>query len=40
MDKDRIKGSVRQANGAVKSAAGKITGDTKLARCCSTLGRR
>ncbi len=30
MDKDRIKGSADQAKGAVKDAAGKITGDQKL----------
>ena len=30
MDKDRIKGSVKQAKGAVKEAAGKATGDSKL----------
>ncbi|HWY61593.1 MAG TPA: CsbD family protein [Rhizomicrobium sp.] len=30
MDKDRIAGSAKQAKGAVKQAAGKITGDTKL----------
>jgi uncharacterized protein YjbJ (UPF0337 family) len=30
MDKDRIKGSVEQAKGAVKEAAGKATGDAKL----------
>lgn len=30
MDKDRIKGSVKQAGGAVKEAAGKLTGDAKL----------
>jgi uncharacterized protein YjbJ (UPF0337 family) len=30
MDKDRVKGSAHQAKGAVKSAAGKITGDSKL----------
>ena len=30
MDKDRIKGSADQAKGAVKDAAGKVTGDTKL----------
>ena len=30
MDKDRIKGSADQAKGAVKDAAGKLTGDTKL----------
>ena len=27
MDKDRIKGSVEQAKGAVKEAAGKVFGD-------------
>ncbi len=30
MDKDRIKGSANQAKGAMKDAAGKITGDAKL----------
>ena len=30
MDKDRIKGEAQQAKGAVKEAAGKVTGDTKL----------
>jgi uncharacterized protein YjbJ (UPF0337 family) len=30
MDKDRIAGSAKQAEGAVKQAAGKVTGDTKL----------
>ncbi len=30
MDKDRIEGSANQAKGAVKEAAGKVTGDTKL----------
>jgi uncharacterized protein YjbJ (UPF0337 family) len=30
MDKDRIKGSANQAKGALKDAAGKITGDAKL----------
>ena len=30
MDKDRINGSANQAKGAVKEAAGKITGDAKL----------
>ncbi len=30
MDKDRIEGSAKQAKGAVKEAAGKITGDSKL----------
>ena len=30
MDKDRIEGSASQAKGAIKQAAGKITGDTKL----------
>ena len=30
MDKDRVEGSMKQAKGAVKDAAGKITGDTKL----------
>ena len=30
MDKDRIKGSVKQAKGAIKQVAGKVAGDTKL----------
>ena len=30
MDKDRIKGSTKQAEGSVKEAAGKLTGDAKL----------
>ena len=30
MDKDRIKGSAKQAKGAVKVAAGKAFGDKKL----------
>lgn len=30
MDKDRIKGSAKQAKGAVKETAGKVTGDSKL----------
>jgi uncharacterized protein YjbJ (UPF0337 family) len=30
MDKDRIEGSARKMKGDVKSAAGKITGDSKL----------
>ncbi len=30
MDKDRVEGSVEQAKGAVKEAAGKVTGDSKL----------
>ncbi len=30
MDKDRIKGSVEQAEGSVMEAAGKATGDAKL----------
>ena len=30
MDKDRINGSANQAKGAIKEAAGKMTGDTKL----------
>jgi uncharacterized protein YjbJ (UPF0337 family) len=29
MDKDRIEGSAKQAKGAVKEAAGKLTGDHK-----------
>jgi uncharacterized protein YjbJ (UPF0337 family) len=31
MDKDRIKGSAKQAQGAVKEAVGKAVGDGKLA---------
>ncbi len=30
MDHDRIEGAARQAKGAVKEAAGKLTGDAKL----------
>lgn len=30
MDKDRIAGTAKQAKGAVKEAAGKLTGDAKL----------
>jgi len=30
MDKDRIEGVGKQVKGAVKDAAGKVTGDTKL----------
>jgi uncharacterized protein YjbJ (UPF0337 family) len=30
MDKDRIKGTADQAKGAIKDAAGKVTGDAKL----------
>jgi uncharacterized protein YjbJ (UPF0337 family) len=30
MDKDRVKGSVRQAKGALKEVVGKVTGDAKL----------
>ncbi|HEX4118748.1 MAG TPA: CsbD family protein [Rhizomicrobium sp.] len=30
MDKDRINGSANQAKGAIKEAAGKMTGDAKL----------
>jgi uncharacterized protein YjbJ (UPF0337 family) len=30
MDKDRIAGAAKQAKGAVKEAAGKLTGDAKL----------
>jgi uncharacterized protein YjbJ (UPF0337 family) len=29
MDKDRIKGSAKQAKGAVKEAVGQVTGDAK-----------
>ena len=30
MDKDRVAGSVQQMKGAIKEAAGKVTGDAKL----------
>eukprot|EP01031_Cornospumella_fuschlensis_P008452 gene8452-10415_t len=30
MDKDRIAGAAKQAKGAIKDAAGKLTGDAKL----------
>jgi uncharacterized protein YjbJ (UPF0337 family) len=30
MDKDRISGSAKQAKGAIKESAGKLTGDAKL----------
>jgi uncharacterized protein YjbJ (UPF0337 family) len=30
MDKDRVEGAAKQAKGAVKDAAGKVTGDAKL----------
>lgn len=30
MDDDRVKGSAKQAVGAVKEAAGKLSGDAKL----------
>ena len=30
LDRDRIKGSVKQAKGAIKQVAGKVAGDTKL----------
>ena len=30
MDKDRVNGSARQAKGAIKEGAGKLTGDAKL----------
>lgn len=30
MDNDRIAGSAKQAGGAIKEAAGKVTGDAKL----------
>jgi uncharacterized protein YjbJ (UPF0337 family) len=29
MDKDRIEGAAHQMKGAIKEAAGKVTGDTK-----------
>ena len=34
MDKDRIEGAGKQAKGAIKDAAGKVTGDTKLQAEC------
>ena len=30
MDKDRIEGAGKQVKGAIKDAAGKVSGDTKL----------
>jgi uncharacterized protein YjbJ (UPF0337 family) len=30
MDKNRIEGAAKQAKGAIKEAAGKMTGDSKL----------
>ena len=30
MDKDRIKGSIRQIAGGIKEAAGKLLGDKKI----------
>lgn len=30
MDKDRVNGTAKQAKGAIKEAAGKLTGDAKL----------
>ena len=30
MDKDKVAGSAKEAKGAIKQAAGKITGDSKL----------
>lgn len=30
MDKDRVEGTGKQAKGALKDAAGKITGDSKM----------
>jgi uncharacterized protein YjbJ (UPF0337 family) len=30
MDRDRIKGSAKQARGKMKEIAGKVTGDAKL----------
>ena len=30
MDKDRIEGSAKQSKGALKEAAGTVTGDAKL----------
>lgn len=30
MHKDRVEGTAKQAKGAIKDAAGKVTGDAKL----------
>lgn len=30
MDKDRVEGMGKQAKGAIKDAAGKVVGDTKM----------
>jgi len=30
MDKDRIEGAAKQAGGAIKETAGKVTGDARL----------
>jgi uncharacterized protein YjbJ (UPF0337 family) len=30
MDKDRVEGAAHQVKGAIKEAAGKVTGDTKI----------
>ena len=30
LDRDRIKGSVKQAKGAIKQVAGRVAGDAKL----------
>ncbi|MDB5562528.1 MAG: CsbD-like protein [Hyphomicrobiales bacterium] len=30
MDKDRVEGAGKQAKGAIKDAAGKMTGDVKM----------
>ncbi len=30
MDKDRVEGAGHQAKGAIKEAAGKVTGDSKM----------
>lgn len=30
MDSDRVEGGLKQAKGAIKEAAGKVTGDAKL----------
>ena len=37
MDKDRIKGSAEQAKGKLKEAAGKVSGDAKLANPVGAL---
>jgi len=42
MDKDRIKGSLKQAKGKVEEVVGKVTGDAKLkaeAKADKTAGK-